>query len=245
MQTAADVTVLVSSDNSFSERRINPSWTISALKAKLYPITGIPVGSQQLTLRLPQAPAPINIVAVDEDATQLSQFLLQHSIGAEIHVTDLRPPSARPNYRDVSEIEKYEMPKDQYEKRTDSVRAWKQRNNLGRFDPEKDAKEAADLERRWKEVNDLGIEVGKRCRIGGVEAQKRGTVRFVGLVKEIPNGGLWVGVELDEPVGKNDGSIQGVRYFQCKPNFGSFQKPERVEIGEFEEIDDFEDLEEM
>lgn len=86
MQTAADVTVLVSSDNSFSERRINPSWTISALKAKLYPITGIPVGSQQLTLRLPQAPAPINIVAVDEDATQLSQFLLQHSIGAEIHV---------------------------------------------------------------------------------------------------------------------------------------------------------------
>ena len=34
-----------------AERRINPSWTVSQLKAKLEPVTGIPPGSQRLRTR--------------------------------------------------------------------------------------------------------------------------------------------------------------------------------------------------
>lgn len=34
-----------------AERRINPSWTISQLKAKLEPITGIPPACQHLRIR--------------------------------------------------------------------------------------------------------------------------------------------------------------------------------------------------
>jgi tubulin-folding cofactor B len=84
LQTSADINVLINSDISSSERRINPSWTISQLKSKLLPITGIPPASQQLTLRLPHAPQPIAIASADEDATQLSNFPLQPY--AEIHV---------------------------------------------------------------------------------------------------------------------------------------------------------------
>ena len=27
--------------------------------------------------------------------------------------------------------------------------------------------------------------------------------------------------------------VQGVRYFSCKPNFGVFVRPEKLEIGDF------------
>lgn len=30
------------------------------------------------------------------------------------------------------------------------------------------------------------------------------------------------------PVGKNDGSVNGIRYFACKPRFGSFVRPDKV-----------------
>ena len=37
--------------------------------------------------------------------------------------------------------------------------------------------------------------------------------------------GEWVGVELDTTTGKNDGEVQGQRYFDCPPGHGMFIRP--------------------
>jgi tubulin-folding cofactor B len=85
LRTTADVTVLINSENSSTaERRVTPSWTISQLKTKLLPVTGIPPSAQQLTLRLPHAPQPITIASEDEENTQIAVFPLQPY--CEIHV---------------------------------------------------------------------------------------------------------------------------------------------------------------
>lgn len=55
---------------------------------------------------------------------------------------------------------------------------------------------------------------------------RRAVIRFVGDAHFAP--GSWVGIELEEPTGKNDGSVQGERYFECDPGFGMFIRPTAV-----------------
>ncbi|KAH7407187.1 dynein associated protein-domain-containing protein [Cadophora sp. MPI-SDFR-AT-0126] len=50
-----------------------------------------------------------------------------------------------------------------------------------------------------------------------------GVVRYVGQTEFAD--GDWVGVELDSYDGKNDGSVQGQRYFECEPARGMFLRP--------------------
>ena len=83
-----DVPLIVKSPLSSSERRITPSWTISQLKRKLEPITGIPYSDQKLLLKLPDGKE----VAMDadngeEDRLQIERFGLVAY--AEIQVNDL------------------------------------------------------------------------------------------------------------------------------------------------------------
>ncbi|XP_057403814.1 kinesin-like protein KIF13B isoform X2 [Balaenoptera acutorostrata] len=51
-----------------------------------------------------------------------------------------------------------------------------------------------------------------------VGTNKTGVVRYVGPTDF--QEGTWVGVELDLPTGKNDGSIGGKQYFKCNPGYG-------------------------
>eukprot|EP00698_Gefionella_okellyi_P014239 TRINITY_DN3950_c0_g1_i1.p1 TRINITY_DN3950_c0_g1~~TRINITY_DN3950_c0_g1_i1.p1 ORF type:complete len:1685 (+),score=428.43 TRINITY_DN3950_c0_g1_i1:54-5108(+) len=65
----------------------------------------------------------------------------------------------------------------------------------------------------------LALDIGARVDAGGIV----GVVRFVGNTQFAP--GRWVGVELDEPKGKNDGSVAGVVYFRTEPAHGLFVRP--------------------
>ncbi|XP_029900195.1 CAP-Gly domain-containing linker protein 4 isoform X2 [Myripristis murdjan] len=68
------------------------------------------------------------------------------------------------------------------------------------------------------------VRLGERVLVVG---QRTGVVQFYGKTSFAP--GFWLGIELDKPSGKNDGSVGGVRYFSCPPKHGVFAPPSRVQ----------------
>ena len=54
----------------------------------------------------------------------------------------------------------------------------------------------------------------------------QGVVRYLGTSGFAS--GIWVGIELSDSLGKNDGSVQGQRYFDCKANFGVFVRESQI-----------------
>ena len=73
-------------------------------------------------------------------------------------------------------------------------------------------------------LSNVTIKIGDR-----VVARKNdaGYLRFVGEVGF--SEGTWCGVELDQPTGKNDGQVQGKRYFKCAARHGCFVKLDQLQ----------------
>ncbi|KAI9724725.1 MAG: hypothetical protein M1828_003594, partial [Chrysothrix sp. TS-e1954] len=180
-------------------------------------------------------------------------------------VLDTRPHSQRTSTTLLSDptVPKYTLPPSTYSALDNTVLSYKRTHKLGRFDPDAPTQLAAQVAHIEREIGERGIAVGGRCRLlppqtlgatsdgkGAGEDDRRGSVAFVGPVAEIPGpeGAAWVGVKLDEPVGKNDGSVGGVVYFDAGGGRrGVFVRPERVECGDFGVLDDLEgeEMEEM
>ena len=63
-------------------------------------------------------------------------------------------------------------------------------------------------------------------RVTVAQTQLCGTVKFIGTTEFAA--GEWMGIELDEKQGKNNGSVKGKTYFDCKPEHGLFVRPTAV-----------------
>jgi len=69
-------------------------------------------------------------------------------------------------------------------------------------------------------------EIGSRVT---TEENGAGTVRFIGLTQDTQK--PRIGVELDEPNGKNSGTVKGVAYFKCKSKHGVLLAKNKVMKG--------------
>ncbi|GFY51561.1 CAP-Gly domain-containing linker protein 4 [Trichonephila inaurata madagascariensis] len=65
--------------------------------------------------------------------------------------------------------------------------------------------------------------IGDRVLVSG---HRKGTIRFAGETEF--SSGFWYGIELEKPLGKNDGSVNNVQYFTCSPGYGLFAPPHRI-----------------
>jgi len=73
--------------------------------------------------------------------------------------------------------------------------------------------------------NGMEVHLGDRvCTKSG----KYGIVAYQGTPQFAE--GIWVGVLLDKPLGKNNGSISGTFYFKAKPHFGCFVRVSNVTV---------------
>ncbi|KAL9911330.1 dynactin subunit 1 isoform 1-T2 [Glossina fuscipes fuscipes] len=75
-------------------------------------------------------------------------------------------------------------------------------------------------------MSEKNIKVGARVELTGRQLQ--GTVAYVGMTGFAV--GKWVGVVLDEPQGRNNGTIRGQAYFECPDSYGMFVRPTQLKV---------------
>ncbi|CAN8009584.1 unnamed protein product [Ixodes pacificus] len=219
------------------ERKFPVTDTVRELKQKLELLTGASSASMRLELRDAEGDKLVQRLADGGDDARLESFSALRD-GLTLHVSD--PLLNVDEFRDVSKVAKVELSQEAYNRRNNSMRAYLQKHGLGRFN--EDAQERAkrleeEKAQKQREVLKV-IHVGNRCEVVGIAGQprRRGTVAFVGEVDFKP--GVWVGVRYDLPLGKNDGSVAGKRYFECRPKYGGFVKPIDLMIGDYPPEDD-------
>eukprot|EP00735_Rhodelphis_limneticus_P008307 TRINITY_DN2120_c0_g1::TRINITY_DN2120_c0_g1_i1::g.12914::m.12914 TRINITY_DN2120_c0_g1::TRINITY_DN2120_c0_g1_i1::g.12914 ORF type:complete len:303 (+),score=39.36,sp/Q67Z52/TBCB_ARATH/45.53/3e-74,Ubiquitin_2/PF14560.1/3.1e-30,CAP_GLY/PF01302.20/6.9e-23,ubiquitin/PF00240.18/0.0058 TRINITY_DN2120_c0_g1_i1:87-911(+) len=233
---------------SFLEIRLDKHLTIESVKEKLKTHTGTSVTAMKLYLKDSNG----NLLCELDDDTRMLGYYSPLD-GYTLHVQDTDPfsMSAHGGLEDLSLVQKYVMPDDEYNKRDNTYRKYKETmlakdpswtldtEMKRRKDPNYEPKaQITDPEYGGDLAKDMKVE--DRCEV--YPGSRRGSIRYVGKAENL-GPGYWIGVEYDEPFGKNNGTVKGVKYFECEDKFGGMVRPEHVKVGDYPplDLDDFDD----
>ncbi|KAI8867168.1 Cap-Gly domain-containing protein [Ramicandelaber brevisporus] len=242
------VSLLVECNGTQTERRLDSDLTIAALRTRLGPITGVLEADQKLDL-LESTTRTLLASIGGPDCDELTVTLGSYpaiaqlvASGITLRVTDTSAAQTSRLLADDGSVQKYEMSVETYEQRRDTARAWMRQNKLGKYN-EDSIRNAQAAHERFQTLG-ASTKPGDRCIILSEPADqseddgRRGTVRYSGEAG-FGGGGYWIGVELDEPLGKHNGTVDGTQYFSCRNKHGVFVRPDRVKVGDYPEEDIF------
>nr|BAD44467.1 tubulin folding cofactor B [Arabidopsis thaliana] len=216
---------------SFSaDARFSPQMSVEAVKGKLWKKCGTSVNSMALEL---YDDSGSKVAVLSDDSRPLGFF--SPFDGFRLHIIDLDPSSVTTGgwLEDTSLVEKYNISEEDYAKRTDSFRKFKEK----RVSQNPVAAEAKTKENYMEDLC-ANIKVGDRCQVE--PGEKRGMVKYVGRAESL-GPGYWVGIQYDEPLGKHDGMVKGTRFFECPRLQGGMVRPDKVKVGDYPERDPFEE----
>ncbi|CCE64639.1 hypothetical protein TPHA_0I01320 [Tetrapisispora phaffii CBS 4417] len=235
----SSISVFVSSNFSSLTKEMSKEISLSELCQKMYPITGVSSEDMELTIESAdgnKVKYQVNVMGSIDGIYPFKDFT---GTNVTVHVVDPNKDSIVNQLLesgDNSDKYTYTLLEEDYQRRTDSVLQWKKDNKLGKYDP----KYQAGLLKQRELQNSIAekLQVNVRCSVKvSNKLERRGWLRYIGKLQAVANtdnsNDLWCGVEFDEPTGKNDGSINGVRYFgPVLKNHGGFVKPLYVETGD-------------
>jgi tubulin-folding cofactor B len=213
------------------EVRFSTNDPIIDVKMHLERRFGTKAGCMKLVLRNQTGE---NIAIMEDDYQTLGNY------GAEtdftIHCIDEDANSILKQIDDLSYVEKYVMSDQDYDKLPMNVKKFKAK--LKENNPELFQKNEINhkivIDPDFQKDLAENIKKGDRCEL--IEEGHRGTVSYVGKVPDLGDG-YFVGIELDEPWGNTDGSIQGVSFFETSEKYGVFRRPGEIQVGDFPELD--------
>lgn len=237
LQVEADESVLLrvthSNLKSFSpEVGFSLQMTVEAVKEKLWKKCGTSVNSMNLDL-FDDAGAKIS--SLTDNSRPLGFYSPQD--GYRLHVTDLDPSSVTSGgwLEDTSLVEKYTISEEAYDKLDGTYRKFKEK-----FVHQNRSAPGSKMSENYMEDTCANFKLGDRCQVE--PGEKRGVIKFVGRAEAL-GPGFWVGIQYDEPLGKHDGMVKGVRYFECPALHGAIVRPDKVKVGDYPERDPFEEEE--
>ncbi len=235
--TSGTVTVQMTHSNlkktSFAELRLQLSMTVDDLKGKLYTHCGTTPASMQILLREGHL-GPV-VCELKDDSATLAAYNIR--AGHTLHVIDTDPNSlsAHGALENIDSVTRYVMSDEDYKKRPNTYLKFREQQR--KTNPNWSAVKGESLPQIDIDESKVPeIEIGNRAEVfpGG----RRAEVMFVGKELEGMPKGWWVGVRFDEPVGKNDGSLNGKRYFEASKGFGGMVRPSKLKVGDFPPLDD-------
>lgn len=212
--------------------RFSPEMTVESVKEKLWKKCGTSVDSMRIEL---YDDVGVKVCELNDNFRPLGFYSPQTRF--RLHIIDLDPSSVSSGgwLEDTSLVEKYTISEEAYDKLDCNFRKFKEKIvSQSTSVPENK------LSDKYMEDLCKNIKLGDRCEVE--PGAKRGVVKFVGKADTVAPG-FWVGVHLDEPLGKNDGMVKGKRYFTCPPQHGTLVRPDKVKVGDYPERDPLEDEE--